>query len=154
MNSNHPSKNLQYYLEVISHLKRCTMERQKAPHKPVLLMAIGQLIEDGVISANPIRMNDVLRREFEEVWHRYCGDAVVFKPSIKNPFERLQTDGIWRYDRATGNAHMDQELIDLFADPTSCSILMEALKEEVQLGLRPPKAIAPSKPFLLDLSVC
>jgi predicted restriction endonuclease len=67
--------------------------RHCAPHKPILLLAVMDLIEQGVINNNFIKptMNLV------DTFNTYISQVLPagWKTSIAHPFPRLQKDGFW-----------------------------------------------------------
>lgn len=77
----------------------------KAPQKPILLLAVMDLIELNEISSNLIKATDDLVEMFERYWER----AVPFKsPStLAMPFVRLASEGFWHLSLVVGR---EQEL--------------------------------------------
>ena len=79
---------LQEYLQMIENLRRYP----KAPYKPCLLLAIIQLIEQGDILENRIRLSNHLKDAFA----RYVAQIPGWDPkNIRNPFYHLKNDGFW-----------------------------------------------------------
>ena len=137
----------QQWLDRLYDLRRDNPGSHERPHKPVLLLAIMDLLDRGLVADNRIPLNDDLtkafRRYFEVV--RQHDD----KPSIENPFYRLSGDGFWEllpkpgappvYQRGntSGTPSMgalrntpgrfDQGLWALLEDPHSRHQLREAL---------------------------
>ena len=87
---------------------------QRAPHKPILLLAVIELIEKGYITENKIILDKVLERKFKDLWERLIDDGsedepmfvaegleleverkYPFKCNIANPFYYLQFDKFW-----------------------------------------------------------
>lgn len=107
-------RDINFYLDAFLKLRRATMQGVKAPHKPLLLLAIMRLIEDVVITHNKIELSDSLIDCFKLLWKEYVDDGneggVVmlcedlqldisrkypFKCSIENPFFYMQYEPFW-----------------------------------------------------------
>ena len=84
------------YTVALSSLKTAKMAGKKAPHKPILLLSIIDLIERGVIKSNHIELSDALVDTFKRNWVRYVGDSVLFRPVIGTPFWHLQNEPFWK----------------------------------------------------------
>jgi len=84
-------KYLQYFLK----LRRAPNKNWGyAPHKPILLLSVIQLIQNGVISSNRIFITPDLVLAFKENWKK-----LVVTPHIENfalPFFHLQSEPFWR----------------------------------------------------------
>ena len=80
------------YTEQLSSLKTAKMAGVKAPHKPILLLSVINLIELGVITFNPIELSEVLERQFNQNWAKYVGDSLLFHAKIATPFWHLQNE--------------------------------------------------------------
>ena len=81
-------RTLQEYLQMIEKLRRYP----NAPYKPSLLLAIIQLIEQGDIFENKIRLSNHLKDAFA----RYVSQIPGWDPkNIRNPFYHLKNDEFW-----------------------------------------------------------
>lgn len=83
-------KGLQYYVEKMKRLK-IDMAHGPAPHKPVLLLSVIALIEDGQVTENRIELCPELAEAFIRYWSRVTDR----KPDISLPFFHLQSDKFW-----------------------------------------------------------
>lgn len=109
------------YLKAFAGMNRATVQGIKAPHKPLLLLAILSLIQQQVIMDNQIVLSDELTDEFKRLWLRYVGDSEAknsfqvaegltldlasrypFKCSIANPYYHLQHEPFWRLVKGDG----------------------------------------------------
>jgi len=65
----------------------------RAPHKPVLLLSVMDLIEQGVIAENFIEPS----LDLVEAFNTYISMVlpIGWKTSMAHPFSRLQSDGFW-----------------------------------------------------------
>jgi len=64
-----------------------------APYKPILLMALMDLIAQQVINSNVIRLNADLMDAFDLYWVRVVGGDRPSNPVM--PFNHLRSDGFW-----------------------------------------------------------
>lgn len=90
-----PMKDFQYYRDCFSNLHTAQARRLPAPHKPLLLLSVIDLVERGVISSNKIELSDVLVRAFKANANRLIGHSIVFRPNIGQPFYHLQHEPFW-----------------------------------------------------------
>ena len=75
-------------------MKRLRVDRAHgvAPHKPLLLLAVIELIDRGQIQENKIPLSPDLAETFIKYWSKVTGR----KPNIALPFFHLKSDGFWR----------------------------------------------------------
>lgn len=84
------------YITQLSSLKTAKIAGMVAPHKPVLLLSIIDLIEKEVIRDNHVELSEDLVRLFAHNWARYVGRSLVFQAKIATPFWHMQNEGFWR----------------------------------------------------------
>ena len=103
------------FIKSFEKMNRAVIRGIKAPHKPLLLLAVLHLVQRHVITCNHIVLSDELMREFKLLWMQYVGDTdentsvqvaegltldlalrYPFKCSIVNPFYHLQHESFWR----------------------------------------------------------
>jgi putative restriction endonuclease len=85
------SEPLSYYLNKIEHLRVDRTHNVPAPHKPLLLLTVLDLIERGEITQNRIEVSPLLVETYLNYWkHIPTG-----QPRLYNPFPRLRTSGFW-----------------------------------------------------------
>lgn len=121
--------------------------RHERPHKPVMLLAVLDLMDSGQISENRIVWSPPLRKQFQKIFEkvRTAND----QPTPENPFFYLRSDGFWRHvaepgredfvaslsnpprlgDLANGLFHVELEpqLFALLANPMKRAVVREAL---------------------------
>ena len=102
------NKDIDYYLSAFEKMKRAIMRGVKAPHKPILLLAILNLCQRGTIKDNHIVLSSELVGEFRK-----------FFSSLKSLRD------VFAY------AEIDQELFDLMVNRDSAVILECKLRELV-----------------------
>ncbi|CAN5597807.1 HNH endonuclease [soil metagenome] len=138
------------YCTAFFSLKRGSTKFGMAPHKPVLLMALIEMVEKGILTSNRIKVDVELVAAFQNVW-----ELLVFTPhqaDFTQPFYYLQSDKagkdpFWRLVPKLGNsinAHIKsvntlQKVLDygyfadalynLLQDPVSREILKQVLLE-------------------------
>ena len=108
-------KDIEYYLSAFEKMKRAIVRGVKAPHKPLLLLAILNLCQRGIINDNHIVLSSELVGEFKRLWRLYIGEqntggsiivaeglamdishSYPFKCSIENPYYHSQHEPFWR----------------------------------------------------------
>lgn len=83
--------NLDFYLDKIRNLNRNRNHGTPAPHKPLLILAAIDLIEQGKVLNNQILPNT----EFVEAFLKYWNLIRSERPRIFLPFYHLKSDGFW-----------------------------------------------------------
>lgn len=71
---------------------------EPAPHKPILLLAVIELIEEGVIKENKIYPSPLLVETFLKYWNL----VKVDKPHIEYPFTYLRSEKFWHLHAKPG----------------------------------------------------
>ena len=83
-----------YWLQVLSKLR---VDRSKgiAPHKPLLLLVLLEIVEQGELQGDALDLSPQLAFRFSQFWsivaHRRSQ-----RPDIRLPFFYLKSDGIWQ----------------------------------------------------------
>lgn len=67
-----------------------------APHKPILLLAILDLVESGAINGAKIELTELLERAFLHTWKRYVGSSLLFQPKVATPFWHMQNEPFYQ----------------------------------------------------------
>ena len=67
-----------------------------APHKPILLLAIMDLVESGAIESTRIELTEQLERVFLHNWKRYVGSSLLFQPKVATPFWHMQNEPFYK----------------------------------------------------------
>ena len=84
------------YIDQFSSLKTARVAGKKAPHKAVLLLAIMELVELGIITSPRIELTEKLEDTFGRVWKRYVGSSIYFQQKVATPFWHLQNEPFYR----------------------------------------------------------
>jgi putative restriction endonuclease len=91
---------INHFLNRITQLKRGGREGGgKQPHKLFLLLAIADLIGEGLTNQNEIPVNNALKTLFEDYWQTYEPDTKI--GDIAMPLRKLANDGIWELTKKT-----------------------------------------------------
>lgn len=90
---------LTYYLNKIEKLRTARIGGKPAPHKPILLLAVIDLFEEGAITENKIEPSPQIVESFLKYWHLVS----LEKPRIFLPFFHLQSDKFWHLHAKAGN---------------------------------------------------
>ncbi len=100
-------KNFSYYKECFSTLHTAKSQGYSAPHKPLLLLSIIDLVERGIIRDNRIELSNALIATFKSTTARYIGHSPLFTPSIGQPFYHLQHEPFWHLVPMEASAEYD-----------------------------------------------
>lgn len=138
--------NLLYYNYRFSHLKTAKAHGQVAPHKPLLLLAVMELVEAGKIDSPRIMLSDELVSTFNQNAQIFVPDVEHYNPNIGMPYYHMHSEPFWRLvpreDGVTPNvtsisgmrrhyvyAEIDKELFSILLDAESRVSLQTTLIE-------------------------
>lgn len=94
------------WLERLSRLKH-DQARGIAPHKPILLLVVCDLVEQGKLIGGPLQRTGDLAFRFSSYW-RIVADRRGTKPDVRLPFFHMRTDGFWNPLEADGRTAEDR----------------------------------------------
>ncbi len=119
-----------------------------APHKPVLLLSVIDLIGNGLISDNEIVLSDQLKHSFDAHWDIFVSEfqrEVGFRPDIKKPFYHLknlgkpwQKEPFWHHEPEISDfrdlkivqyAYLDKILFEMLQSEEAREQLAKVLEE-------------------------
>ena len=89
------NKNILYYEFRFSHLSTAKSGSKVAPHKPLLLLSVIDLIEKGIIYSPIIELSDALVDAFERNANIYVSGIEHFKPNLGMPFFYMRSEPFW-----------------------------------------------------------
>jgi putative restriction endonuclease len=137
---------LSYYARKFQRL-RVDRAHGVAPHKPILLLSVAELIRKEVIEENKIYLSDELIRTFLKYW-AYLGSE-SHNPDISRPFFHMRSGRFWHlwanpgYEtlisskvklktfaevkRAIKYAYLDEDLFEFLQEPVSRTSLLIVL---------------------------
>jgi putative restriction endonuclease len=141
---------LSHYVKKFSKLKRGSVDGVKAPHKPILLLAVIEGLTKGEISCNEIKISASLVATFKDYWSQLVKDN-RFSENFSLPFFHLQSEGFWHLQTLPGRellltashsiksfahlkevihfAYLDKELHSLLTNVHTRQILKQTLLE-------------------------
>ncbi|WP_309732043.1 HNH endonuclease [Chamaesiphon sp. OTE_75_metabat_556] len=137
-------KDLDYYCKCFAKLKVSkTKERGLASHKPILILAVLELITQRSIVENRILVSDELIEVFKRYWSILVGES-IYTDALHYPFVHLRSSGFWHVkfkDNFTGvrikttnklkefvdYACLDDTLFDLLQDSLARQVLIDSL---------------------------
>ena len=90
---------LSSYIEKFAALKLNVTNGIAAPHKPVMLLSVIQLISKGIMLSNRIWPANIIKEEFEVDWHTYIPEDSMYKPSVWLPYWHLKRDEFWHFQQ-------------------------------------------------------
>ena len=93
---------LTYYLNKIERLRIDRSRSKPAPHKPILLLAVIDLIEQGAILENKIEPSPLIVESFLKYWNLLS----LEKPRIYLPFHHLKSDKFWHLQAKFGQENL------------------------------------------------
>ena len=89
-------KDFDYYYNCFGNLNTAKMKGHSAPHKPLLLLSVLDLIEQGFLTSSLIELSDALVNRFKENTKAYLGNSIIYKPNIGYTFFHLSSEPFWK----------------------------------------------------------
>jgi putative restriction endonuclease len=140
---------LSTYIHYFSKLRRDS-KNGGAPHKPILLLSIIELVQKGEIINNRIEITPELVLEFKNNWSKLVTSQ--HHPNFALPFFHMKSEPFWKLVTKTGMilpitssnsvksfnslkesiafAEMDKELFLFLVDPISSAVIKENVLEK------------------------
>jgi putative restriction endonuclease len=84
------------FISPLTSLTTAKIAGRQAPHKAVLLLAVMDLVEAGVITSPRVVLTEKLEEAFDRVWRRYVSASIIFTPKVATPFWHMQNEPFWR----------------------------------------------------------
>ena len=97
------------WLSNIAHLRLDRARGDPAPHKPLLLLAVLDLAEQGALDADALPLSPELAFRFLIYWTVVAARRTT-RPDVRLPFHHLQSDGFWTSCDEAGNPSPDRKL--------------------------------------------
>jgi putative restriction endonuclease len=124
---------LTHYVTAFANLRRAPRGwgMKKQPHKPLLLLAVADLVGSGYFPTNHIQLTPELTELFDAYWTAVLGPGEI--GNIRTPFEHLEKEGFWHRTDAAQEfvrakvIRLDDELFELLRDRESREILKAVL---------------------------
>lgn len=86
------AKDLKYYTDCFDDLNR-NMENGPAPHKPILLLSVIRMFEEGIFTNNQIYITPYLVASFKSYWKELVFSKHL--PNFATPFFHLKSEPFW-----------------------------------------------------------
>lgn len=96
-------KSLEKYMIQFDSLNVHVQNGHSAPHKPIMLLSVISLIEQGCLVKNEIPLTEVIEKEFNIQWIKYVDPDSGYKPSVWTPFWHLKNEPFWHLKAKDGN---------------------------------------------------
>ncbi len=130
------------YIDQLTNLNVAKKDGVKAPHKPILLLSVIDLVDMGHICRNQVELSEELEELFKQNWVRFASNLEGFQPLIATPYWHMSGEPFWRLISNAGielnkesfqgsqysvnnlrkqvkHAEIDQELFSLLQDPST-----------------------------------
>jgi putative restriction endonuclease len=101
--------NTEYWLAKLANLRVDRARGDPAPHKPLLLLIVLELAEQGLLPEDLLLLSPELAFRFLTFWH-IVAHRRNQRPDIRLPFHHLQSDGFWAACGEDGEASPDKRL--------------------------------------------
>jgi putative restriction endonuclease len=98
-----------YWLKQIATLKVDKARGDPAPHKPLLLLVVFDLAEDGLLENEILALSGELAFRFFTYW-TVCAARRKQRPEIRMPFHHLKSGGFWSVLSEDGKPSPDKKL--------------------------------------------
>jgi putative restriction endonuclease len=98
-----------YWLAKFSKLRLDRARGDPAPHKPLLLLALCDLAEQGALPHGAVPLSPELAFRFYTDWSIVAGRRAQ-RPDLRLPFHHLSGDGIWSVTDEHGQPSPDKKL--------------------------------------------
>lgn len=134
---------LSYFIKKFGRLNRAVVQGERAPHKPVLLLAVIKQFEEARITNNQICITAELVADFKDYWHKLVSSD-KFTANFSLPFYHLQSDGSWYLQTKPGLqilktssnsirsfSHLKQVVEYAYLDASLYALLLDAHNREV-----------------------
>ncbi len=95
------------YIQAFLSLNINEYKGEKAPHKPLLLLSIIQLMEDGVIVENKIPPVQAVKLKYEFLWDKYILHDTSYTKAVWTPYWHLQNESFWHFKPIHSQACLD-----------------------------------------------
>lgn len=93
---------IEKYIDQLKKINVAKRDGLKAPHKAVLLLAVIDLVERGVITTPKIELTEDLESTYQNLWDRYVYNSQTFQPRLTTPFWHLSNEDFWRLRTYSG----------------------------------------------------
>lgn len=118
------------YIKWFTSLHCSKRDGHRAPHKPIMLLSVIDLIESGHLTENAIRLDNTLKERFHLLWEHYIRENDIYKPNAATPYDRMSSEPFWKFSSIIhSQATLHDELWDDLQKHETRNILRKTLKE-------------------------
>lgn len=89
------SKDIENYIYNFEHLSVAIRNGSRAPHKYVLLIAVFNLINKGLLTSNRFSPSIIIDDEFKNIWTTIVKADTSFKPNPVYPYWHMISEPFW-----------------------------------------------------------
>lgn len=89
-------KDIRFYEQAFRTLHTNMQHGKPAPHKAFLLLAVIDMIEEGLITSTHISLTDELETRFNTLWKHLLGKSVYFSPDVFKPYYHMDHEPFWK----------------------------------------------------------
>ena len=111
-------KDQKFWLHKLSTLRIDRARGNPAPHKPLLLLVVLEMVEKGEITSNEVELSPDLAFRFSTYWS-IVAHRRKQSPQVRLPFHHIGSSGIWQPLTAKKEASPDKKLTTMIRiDPS------------------------------------
>jgi putative restriction endonuclease len=111
-------KDQNYWLQKLATLRIDRAHGKPAPHKPLLLLVIMEMVEKGEIKSAEVTLSPDIAFRFSVFWS-VVSPGRKQRPEVRLPFHYLRSSGIWQPLTAQGELSPDKKLTSMIRiDPS------------------------------------
>ena len=89
------------FIQAFQNLNVNKTGRDTAPHKPILLLSVMDMIESGEITSSFVPISEELQRRFRQNWRIYVPKTSRFNCALQYPFFHLSSSSFWHLIRTS-----------------------------------------------------
>jgi len=113
-------------IDMLKQLNRNKTGNSLAPHKPVMLLAIIILIENGHINCTRVELDQDLKDTFKNTWKQYVPEECTFACQYRNPFTYMDKS-FWKLESSGNSAVLSDSIYYAFNNDNAKSIIKQIL---------------------------
>lgn len=95
VDSSASTKSIEDYISVIRGIQGRIMSGEEAPHQPIFLLTLIELIDKGYVINNMFYFDETMLFFFDKMWDKY-NNRTAYSNNIASPFLSLTLQGFWR----------------------------------------------------------
>lgn len=122
------SMKLDNYITEIKAMRRANVKGQLAPHKPILLLSVIELVRKGHCLVNRISPDSELSAEFRSQWEKYVPEDSPFRCTLAMPYYHMRSEPFWSLVVSKTYAeHQEYSTMDAIRDSFECAVIDDDL---------------------------